>query len=225
MRLTSNGRFGGTRRAGLALAGLLALGMAGATGTALAASSAPASSAMAGMTDMPALRGGAVGSTAGWLDGKTVKFYYTKNFYCAAPPASKASSKCEAGTDYTQAPMSGFDPLYVVVPLGFTPPKSTLQCPTAGKCVDHPSTIDLSAVLGAGTANLALPPHSHIVATNNGKQAEWWNVDVVGVKSMSAWNAIVNAKSDKELMFLQRTDPKQVTGNITTNLFLWFSVK
>ena len=112
----------------------------------------------------------------------------------------------------------------MVVPLGFTPPASTLQCPTAGKCVDHPSTIDLSAVLGAGTANLALPPHSHIVATNNGKAPEWWNVDVVGVKSIGAWNAIVHAKSDQELMFLQRTDPSQVTGNITTNLFLWFGV-
>ncbi len=224
MRLTRSGRFGGTRRAGLALAGLLVLGMAGATGTALAASSAPASNAMAGMAGMASLRSGTVGSTAGWLDGQTVTFHYSKNFYCAAPPASKASSQCEAGTDYTQAPLSGFDPLYVVVPLGFTPPASTLQCPTAGKCVDHPSTIDLSAVLGAGTANLALPPHSHIVATNNGKAPEWWNVDVVGVKSLSAWNAIVHAKSDQELMFLQRTDPSQVTGNITTNLFLWFGV-
>src|SRR5580700_261578 len=224
MKLTRSGRFFGTRRAGLALAGLLVLGMAGAAGTALAASSSPSSAGMAAMTDMPSLRAGAVGSTAGLLDGKTVKFYYSKNFYCAAPPASKASSQCEAGTDYTQAPLSGFDPLYVVVPLGFTPPASTLQCPTAGKCVDHPSTIDLSAVLGAGTANLALPPHSHIVATNNGTAPEWWNVDVVGVKSIGAWNAIVHAKSDQELMSLQRTDPSQVTGNITTNLFLWFGV-
>jgi hypothetical protein len=214
----------GTRRAGLALAGLLALGLAAGTGTALAASSAPASSSMAGMTGMVSTRAGAVGTTAGWLDGKTVKFYYSKNFYCAAPPASTASSKCEGGSDYTQAPMSGFDPLYVVVPLGFTPPKSTLQCPTAGKCIDHPSTIDLTAVLGAGTADLPLPAHSHIVATNNGKQPEWWNVDVVGVKSLKAWNAIVAAKSDKELQYLQRTDSSEVTGNITTNLFLWFSV-
>jgi hypothetical protein len=224
MRLTGKGRFG-TRRAGLALAGLLVLGLAGATGTALASSSAPASTSMAGMSGMTSTRGGTVGTTAGWLDGQTVKFYYSKSFYCAAPPASKASSGCEAGTDYTQAPLSGFDPLYVVVPLGFTPPASTLQCPTAGKCVDHPSTIDLSAVLGKGTQNLALPAHSHIVATNNGKTPEWWNVDVVGVKTLGAWNAIVKAKSDTELMYLQRHVPTQVTGNITTNLFLWFAVK
>jgi len=154
-----------------------------------------------------------------------VRFYYSKNFSCAQPPASKASSKCEAGTDYTQTPANSFDPLYVVVPLGFTPPKSTLQCPTAGHCIDHPSTIDLSAVLGAGTGNLALPAHSHIVATGNSGQSEWWNVDVVGVKTLSAWNAIVHAKSAWELQYLQRHAPAQVTGNITTNLFLYFAVR
>jgi hypothetical protein len=224
MNFIRRGRIGGTRRAGLVLAGLLALGLAAASGTALAASSAPSSSSMAGMTGMTGLRGGAVGTTNGWLDGHTVTFHYSKDFYCAAPPASTASSKCEGGTDYTQSPASGFDPLYVVVPLGFTPPKSTLQCPTAGNCIDHPSTIDLTAVLGAGTADLALPPHSHIVATNNGKAPEWWNVDIVGVKSLKAWNHIVNAKSYKELELLQRTDSSEVTGNITTNLFLWFAV-
>jgi len=35
---------------------------------------------------------------------------------------------------------------------------------------------------------------------------------------------IVWAKSDRELQYLQRTDPTQVTGNITTNLFLYFAV-
>jgi hypothetical protein len=90
----------------------------------------------------------------------------------------------------------------VVVPLRFTPPKSTLQCPVAGHCIDHPATIDLSAVLGTGTGDLALPAHSHIVATDNSNQSEWWNVDVVGVKSLNAWNKIVHAKSDWELEHL-----------------------
>lgn len=220
------GRLKGTRRAGLALTGLLALGMAGAAGTALAATSAPSSPGMATMADMVSATSWhqKTGFTNGWLDGHTVRFFYSKNFYCAQPPASKASSRCEAGSDYTQTPASSFDPLYVVVPLGFTPPKDTLQCPVAGHCIDHPSTIDLSAVLGAGTANLPLPPHSHIVATANNGKSEWWNVDVVGVKSLSAWDAIVHAKSDWELQYLQRHDPSQVTGNITTNLFLYFSV-
>ena len=94
----------------------------------------------------------------------------------------------------------------------------------AGHCIDHPGTIDLSAVLGSGTSDLALPAHSHIVATANGGQSEWWNVDVVGVTSLKAWNKIVWAKSDGELQHLQRTDSAQVTGNITTNLFLFFAV-
>jgi hypothetical protein len=85
-------------------------------------------------------------------------------------------------------------------------------------------TIDLSAVLGTGTGDLALPAHSHVVATNNGNQSEWWNVDVVGVKSLKAWDKIVWAKSDSELQYLQRTDSSEVTGNITTNLFLYFAV-
>ena len=214
---------GGTRRAGLLLAGLLVAGLAAVSGTALAATGSSSSAAtMAGMS-MPASGHAQTGFTNGWYDGHTVRFFYSKNYSCQEPPASGATSKCEAGSDYTQTPAATFDPLYVIVPLGFTPPASTLQCP-AGDCIDHPHTIDLSAVLGSGTSDVLLPAHSHIVATDNSGQSEWWNVDVVGVKSLSAWNKIVAAKSDGELMYLQRTDSSQVTGNITTNLFLYFAV-
>jgi hypothetical protein len=217
----------GTRKAGLALAGLLAVGLATVSGTALASSGSPSSAtAMAGMAQqMQAGSHAQTGFTNGWYDGHTVRFFYSKNFSCQTPPASGASSKCEAGADYTQTPADTFDPLYVVVPLGFTPPTSTLQCPVAGRCIDHPHTIDLSAVLGSGTSDVLLPAHSHIVATANGGQSEWWNVDVVGVKSLAAWDKIVAAKSDGELEYLQRTDPSDVTGNITTNLFLFFAVQ
>jgi len=214
-----------TRKAGLVMAGVLVAGLAAASGTALAAPGS--ASSMASMSDMAQGMSsswhGQTGFTNGWYDGHTVRFYYSKNYYCGKPPASGASSSCEAGANYIRTPSSNFDPLYVVVPLGFTPPKSTLQCP-AGKCIDHPSTIDLSAVLGSGAGNVALPAHSHIVATANGGQSEWWNVDVVGVKSLSDWNKIVKAKSDWELQWLQRYDPSHVTGNITTNLFLYFAV-
>jgi hypothetical protein len=212
------------RRIGLVLAGLLAAGLAVLSGTAFASTSTPASSGMAGM-QMSASHGRHVGNTRGWFAGHTVIFHYTKNFSCQEPPASKASSKCEAGSDYTQTPSRSFDPLYVVVPLGFTPKRSTLQCPVAGHCIDHPSTIDLSAVLGKGTSDLKLPAHSHIVATANGGQAEWWNVVVVGVQSPASWNKIVHAKSDAELQRLQRNAKSGVTGNIVTNLFLYFSVR
>src|ERR1700678_4431283 len=192
------GRLRGTRGAGLALAGVLAAGIAVASGTAFAESSS--SSGTNSMADMMAMSSShaKTGFTNGWYDGHTVRFYYSKNFSCSAPPASKASSGCEAGSDYSQTPARSFDPLYVVVPLGFTPKKSTLQCPTAGHCIDHPGTIDLSAVLGKGTSNLKLPAHSHVVGTTNGGQPEWWNVVVVGVSSPSAWNKIVHAKSARE---------------------------
>jgi hypothetical protein len=214
------------RRVGLALAGTLAAGLAVMSGTAFASSAAPASSAgMAGMQMSAGSNWTHIGTTKGWYDGRTVTFRYTKNFFCRTPPASKASSRCEAGSNYTQTPAEDFDPLYVIVPLGFKPARSTLQCPVAGNCIDHPATIDLSAVLGKGTGNLALPPHSHIVQTAAGGQPEWWNVDVVGVTSRWAWNKIVHAKSARELQRLQRTHQKDVTGNIGTNLFLFFQVR
>ncbi len=226
MSLVKRIRPKGTRQVGLVLAGLLVAVLAAASGTALASSGSSSSAAsMTGMAQsMSASWHGKTGFTNGWYDGHTVRFFYSKNFFCQTPPASHASSRCEAGSDYTQTPAANFDPLYVVVPLGFTPPTWTLQCPVAGHCIDHPHTIDLSAVLGSGTSNLALPAHSHIVATANGGQSEWWNVDVVGVKGLSAWYKIVGAKSDWELQYLQRHDPSEVTGNITTSLFLFFSV-
>ena len=87
------------------------------------------------------------------------------------------------------------------------------------------STIDLTSVLGAGTSDLPLPAHSHIVATANSNQAEWWNVDVVGVKSLKAWDKIVHSE-ERPGAAVPAADrgSKDVTGNITTNLFLYFSV-
>ena len=226
MSVLARAKRAGPRKVGLALAGLLTAGLAATSAVALSTTGASATTTMTDMaqTMSASVSHGHTGFTNGWYDGHTVRFFYSKNFSCAQPPASKASSKCEAGADYTQTPASSFDPLYVVVPLGFTPPKNTLQCPVVGHCIDHPGTIDLSAVLGKGTSNLALPAHSHIVATANGGQSEWWNVDVVGVTSLQAWNKIVSAKSDRELQWLQRHDSKEVTGNITTNLFLYFAV-
>ena len=219
---TKRFRIPGTRTVGLALAGLMAAGLAIASGTAFASTSS-SSSSMAGMTSASSAWHNHKGFTKGFYDGHTVWFYYSKNFNCKQPPASMAKSKCEGGTNYTQTPANTFDPLYVIVPLGFTPPASTLQCP-AGNCIDHPHTIDLTSVLGSGTGNLPLPAHSHIVATANSHQSEWWNVDIVGVKSLAAWNKLIRAKSASELQHLQRTNPA-VTGNIPTNLFLYFAVK
>ncbi len=211
------------RKAGVALTGLAAAALALTAGPAFASSSGT-SMAMGGTTADSA-HTAMVGNTAGWINGRTATFHYTKNFFCKTPPTSGASSKCELGATYDAIPAKSFDPLYVLVPLGFTPKAGTLQCPTPGKCIDHPDTIDLSRVFGAGTENALLPPHSHIVTTNNMAQSEWWNVIVVGVKSPNVWNQIVSAKSYDEVQEQRVRDSADITDNIPTNLFLFFSVK
>ena len=164
------------------------------------------------------------GTTAGWLNGRTVTFFYSKNFYCASPPSSAAQGFCEAGAQARFAPVTGqVDPLYVVVPLGFTPASDTLQCPNAGRCIDHPHNIDLSRVLGSSAADAALPPHSHIVTTANNQKAEWWRIFVIGVSSQSAWNGIVDGKSFNAAEAC--IDAGSCTKPIASNLFLYFAVK
>src|SRR5712692_6682823 len=106
------------RRAGIALFGMLGVGLAVASGTAFASSGSPsASRGMTGMSAGSASSPNAVGTTQGWYNGETATFRYTKEFFCQNPPASGATSSCEAGTNYTQTPAHTFDPLYVVVPL------------------------------------------------------------------------------------------------------------
>ena len=123
---TKLGRMTGTRRAGLALVGVLGAGAVIASGTAMASTGSPSAN-MTGMQMSSSSSHSHAGFTKGWFDGRTVRFYYTRNFSCSSPPTSKASSKCEAGADYTQTPASTFDPLYVIVPLGFTPAKRARQ--------------------------------------------------------------------------------------------------
>jgi hypothetical protein len=164
------------------------------------------------------------GTTDGWLSGHTVDFLYSKNFYCAAPPSSAAPGFCEAGANARFAPVTGqIDPLYVVTPIGFTPPTGTLQCPTTGLCVDHPHDIDLSRVFGSSAADVALPPHSHVVTTANNGKAEWWRVIVVGLTSQQAWDSIVDGKSFEDVRDCEQAG--SCTKPIASNLFLYFAVR
>jgi hypothetical protein len=166
--------------------------------------------------------GAAKGFTAGWLDGQTVQFFYVKDFFCAEPPASGAPSKCEVGEDGTVDPRPGPIPeLYVITPMGITVPQSTLHCPIAGSCINHPSTIDLSRLLGASAANVLLPPHSHVIDERHGG---WWELEVIGVTSLDAWNQIVAAKSLDKVRELQAANAG-VTADIATNVYLFFDVR
>ncbi len=188
---------------------------------AVAALGATASPALAGHNSAA---GDAKGTTDGWYDGRTVTFKYPKGFFCSVPPTSGATSKCELGADAVKAPRPGSDipVLYVMTPIGFRPAESTLQCPEVGGCINHPSTIDLSRVFGAGTENALLPAHSHIVDVAKGG---WWEIEVIGVTSQETWSKVVAAKSLDGVRALQADGGEGITGDIPTNLFLFFNVQ
>jgi hypothetical protein len=169
------------------------------------------------------------GFTAGWLDGRTVQFFYHKAFFCRTPVEDGlpvgSSTDCEAGSDGTVDPRGGKIPtLYVMTPLGFRPDEATLQCPVVGHCINHPSTIDLSRLFGPTTANAPLPAHSHIVDQVSGN---WWELAVIGVKDLTTWNQVVAGKSLTAVRALQAADPAgdHITGDIATNTYLFFSVR
>lgn len=165
-----------------------------------------------------------IGYTDAWLNGKTVQLEYTHAFFCAEPPQSGAGSHCEAGQAGKTDPPSGavVSDLYVIVPIGFTPPTATLQCPVAGHCIDHPHTMDLSRLFGSDTANAVLAAHSHVLEDDESFQATWWPVIVVGVNNIDAWNTIVAAKN------IDSVDACQASGDCLpeaeTNTYLFFQV-
>src|SRR5215831_15577530 len=163
------------------------------------------------------------GFTGGWLDGQTVQFFYTRDFFCEPPPNSGAPSQCEVGEDGGTDPRPGMIPtLFVMTPLGFRPDASTLQCPIVGSCINHPSTIDLSRI--GGPADAPLPAHSHII---NEMHGGWWELEVIGVKNEATWDQIVAGKSLATVRSLQAADPlaKNITADIRTNAYLFFNVR
>lgn len=205
--------------------------------SASASSGTSASSGMAGMRMSGAKRGPAsFGMTHAYFRGKALNFTYTKGFWCDTSVKSAASTGCEAGANYTKTPAKDFDPLYITVPLGFTP-KGSMDCPSGITCVDHPKTIDLTrlepalqpifglpkAKLTAALKNYMTPGHQHFVTTANGGKAEWWDVKVIGVTSAKTYAAIDAHKSYAYVEKLEKQ--KKVVGPIDTNLFLYFAVK
>jgi hypothetical protein len=199
----------------------------GCSDTPIATQTDPASSTSAG-TVASSVAGADVGFTPGWFDGKTVSFFYHKPFFCGSPVADGgpigSTSGCEVGSDGPDPRPGNVPELYVMTPLGFRPDASTLHCPTVGQCINHPSTVDLSRLFGAGTANAPLPAHSHIVEQANGNS---WSLLVIGVKDLDTWNQIVAAKSLDKVRELQAGDPGAVhiTADIPTNIYLSFAVQ
>ena len=178
------------------------------------------------------------GLTKAFFKGHRTQFTYTKGFFCDRHVKSAASSKCEAGAKWKHAPAKQHDPLFITVPLGFTVPAMSMECPNGLVCVDHPGTIDLSrlepalkplypqltdAQLTAALKNYATPGHQHYITDRNHGKPEWWDVRIVGVTSKAEFHKINQHKSASYL--LKQVKAGKTTGVIPTNLFLFFGVK
>ncbi|MDP9342714.1 MAG: hypothetical protein M3Q23_11620 [Actinomycetota bacterium] len=209
------------RMAGLALAGALVV-FATTLGTALAMGHHPNAKAAEGECTLGGPECINIGITDGWFQGSTVEFQYSHDFFCAEPPPSSASSSCEAGSAPRVDPPSGDvgAPVWVLIPKGFTPDQSTLHCPVAGMCIDHPDTIDLSRV--GGQSNATFPAHSVLIDDNEELNSVWWPVKVVFVTSQDGWNTLVAGQSLSTLRAVQHAG--EASRDIDTNLFLWFEV-
>jgi hypothetical protein len=170
-----------------------------------------------------------LGSTPSWFNGDVVQLDYTANFQCKNPPTAGSVSGCEMGEQaQTEPPANTAIPvLYVIAPMGFTPPDSTLHCPVAGNCVGHPHDIDVSRVFGPGTEKNVLPPHSHIIIDAMNHVTTPWVLEVIGVKDRSTWDTIVATQNLAEVRLLQANDPNEthITSDIETNIFLFFRVR
>jgi hypothetical protein len=170
-----------------------------------------------------------LGSTPAWFNGDVVQLDYTQQFECKNPPSAGSTSKCEMGAEADSEPASStaIPVLYVMVPLGFRPPDSTLHCPVVGNCVTHPSDLDVSRVFGAGTEKMPLPAHSHIIIEEMNHESVPWALEVIGVKDLTTWNRIVTTQNLGDVRLLQLGDPNEVhlTDDIPTNTFLFFKVR
>jgi hypothetical protein len=163
-----------------------------------------------------------IGFTDAWFDGHTVQLEYSHRFFCDRTQPSGASTHCEAGSAAAIPPKSGpvVSEIYVLIPLGFSPPGSTLQC--GARCIDQPRTMDLSAAFSGKGSDATLGSRSFVIEDAEAFQSTWWPVILVGVKNLSAWNTIVAAKN------INAVDDCQTNGGckpeVETNAFLFFQV-
>ncbi|MEO8425245.1 MAG: hypothetical protein ABI595_15215 [Actinomycetota bacterium] len=125
---------------------------------------------------------------------------------------SGAATNCVAGQPATVMPPSGpvVSDIYMLVPMGFAPPGSSLQCGT--RCIDQPRTMDMSHVLGGLGSNATLPPRSFVIEDAESFQSTWWPVVLVGVKTLDAWHTIVNAKTIEAVDACQKNGGTRATA-------------
>ena len=192
---------------------------------ALGMTAVPSSAQTVGGDTTNAMRGHGTdgfGKTDNYDAGRLTNDEYLHGFYCDTTIPAKSATGCEVGTKFMKPPAKSFDPLYITVPLGFSVPPMQMQCPQGLICIDHPPTIDLSAI--GGPTNAVTPGHDHFTTTTNMEKPEWWAVYVVGVKNVATYNAIAAHGSYKYIdALIDKHDPN-VTAPIPTNLFLYFAV-
>ena len=130
--------------------------------------------------------------------------------------------------------------LFGFVPDAFKPdPGVPVQCPAPkdmpGTCTMHPLETDLGPLLTAlglepKSTNLYVPlaNHDHLLADNAVDQSkEWWQVIVVLVDNPTDWpnaQGTSGITSVAKLRAAQKST-KNVSGDIPTNFFLYFSSK
>ena len=137
-------------------------------------------------------------------------------------PAERGRYRFEAGVASARSPQSGpvVSNIYVLIPLGFSPPETTLQC--GARCIDQPRTMDLSQAFSGMGADAVLGSRSFVIEEAESFQSTWWPVVLVGVNNLDAWNTIVAAKT------ITAVDDCQTNGGclpeVETNAFLFFQV-
>lgn len=163
-----------------------------------------------------------LGETPGWAGGATGTVFYTQDFFCSG-------DDCATGDDGTN-PDGITEPVptvWVLVPLFMETDGIELHCPTAGGCVAHPDEIDVSSI-GLGDV-IPLPPHSHIIDPEepgfSAAAGTPWDVVVVGINTREAWDKIEAGKSLAALRAVQAEGEASATGDVPTNLVLFFGVR
>jgi hypothetical protein len=161
----------------------------------------------------------------GWFDGSDVHLYYTKSYFCAEPPSSGAPTNCEIGEDAQIDPRPGPIPtIYAIVAAGIHPDPATLACPAGSVCLNHPSMIDASRVLGPRATSVSGLPHSHILTVRRGG---WFRTVNIRVFNLDAWNAIAAAKTLAKVRELQGDPatgrPGIISADTPTNIFFFIA--
>jgi hypothetical protein len=189
------------------------------------------------MAAMPGMGENGFGITNGSFARHPSDFTYTHGFWCDTSVPAASTTGCEVGAKWRRAPSRQHDPLIITVPLGFNVPAMRMDCPSTLVCIDHPGTMDLTRLAGAlapifkttpaallpALKNFQTPGHDHFITDKNHRQAEWWDVYVVGVTNPATFNRIHRHRSYSYIQWLQRHHDKNVTTTIPTNLFLYFA--